>query len=80
VTPEGKETLEEMRVWALAAPTLRKLIAERKKYALDRLIADFRHHGVTSPAHTAVVAVLDELEQDINQKELSYNTLKERQK
>lgn len=80
MTPEGQETLEEMRVWALAAPALRKLIETRKRYALERLISDFRHAGVTSVAHTAVVAVLDELERDINAKELAYNTSKEKQK
>ena len=80
MTPEQSESLQEVRLFAIAAPAILSLLAKRKKVALELRMRDFREGGGTNVARVAEITCLSDLERDIIQKEQTYNTLMEKQK
>jgi hypothetical protein len=77
MTDEQRESLTEARLWALAGPQVLPLLAKRKKVAFDRLMLAFREGRTDNLALTAELAVLTDLEREINQKEQIYRTMEE---
>lgn len=80
MSPEQSESLQEARLFAIAAPAILSLLAKRKKVALELLMRDFRENGCQSIARVAEITCLSDLERDIIEKERTYNTLMEKQK
>lgn len=75
---ERIERLSEARQWALAAPLILPLLAERKRVAFDRLRANFKEGRVDNTAIVAELSVLSDLEADINYKQTIFNTMENR--
>lgn len=80
MSPEQSESLQEVRLFAIAAPAILALLAKRKKVALELLMRDFRDGGGSNVARIAEITCLSDLERDITEKERTYNTLMEKQK
>ena len=73
------EAIAEARVFALAAPVILPIIAKKKKDAIGRLMQAHKSGRTDTAALVAEVCVLTDIETEINQKELTYRTLEERQ-
>lgn len=72
---ERQEALSEARLFALAAPVILPLIEKRKKIASDRLMAKFKEGSNDFITLVAELNSLTDLEREIKQKELIYQTL-----
>lgn len=80
MTPQEKQdALSEARLFALAAPVVLPLIEKRKKYATERLQMKFREGSTDFTTLVAEITTLADLEREIKQKELIYQTM-EKQK
>lgn len=72
---ERIEMITEARMFALAAPIILPLIEKRKKFALEKLLTAHRDGRTETATIVAELAVLADLEREINQKESMYRTL-----
>ena len=72
---EKTEMISEARIFALAAPIIMPIIERRKGDAIARLIQAHKAGITDTTALVAEVSVLSDLAQEINQKELIYQTL-----
>lgn len=72
------ELLSDLRVFALSAPTLRPLLADRKRICFEQLMMEFRSGKTDLLSRVAELSALDALERDIIQKINTYNTLQEK--
>jgi hypothetical protein len=75
-TGESREELiQEMKIYAIIAPTILPIIEKRKKEAQGRLIQSYRSGRVDNLTIVAELSVLSDLENEINQKRNIYDTL-----
>lgn len=74
-----REMLAEARIFALAAPVLIPLLQQRKKVAMDRLIARHKEGMTDYLTLVSEISVLTDLERDITSKTQIYTTLEEKQ-
>lgn len=72
---ERQNMLSEGRRYAVAAPSLLPLLAERKKNAILNLIGQFRNGKTDLIATVAEIASLQALEEDVNGKIRALDTL-----
>ena len=72
---ERQEALSEARLFALAAPVILPLVEKRKKIASDRLMAKFKEGSTDFITLVAELNTLTDLEREIKQKELIYQTM-----
>lgn len=70
-----EEIMQEARIFALVAPTILPLLDKRKKDAQGRLLQNYRSGKTDNITIVAELSVLYDLENEINQKVLIYNTL-----
>lgn len=70
-----EEMIQEARVFALIAPTILPLLERRKKDANGRLIQSYRSGKIDNLTIVAELAVLADLENEINQKRMLYDSL-----
>jgi len=76
MTPEERtETIQEARIFHLAAPFVLPMLARRKKVAFDRLMGKHRDGSTDFLTLVSELAVLNDLERDIIQKSDMYKTL-----
>ena len=69
------EMIQESKIYALIAPTILPLLAQRKANAHGRLIQGYRSGKYDNLTIVAELAVLADLENEIKQKTLLYDTL-----
>lgn len=72
---ERIETLQEARIFALAAPTLLVLIAKKRQIALEIMMREFREGRTEHAARVAELTCLGDLEREIRSKEALYETM-----
>lgn len=69
------DEVQELKIFALIAPTVLPLIEKRKRDAQARLIQSYRGGRTDNLTMVAELSVLSDLENEINQKRLIYDTL-----
>jgi hypothetical protein len=78
IVNDGREdAIQEAKIFAIIAPTILPLIERRKKDANGRLIQNYKSGRTDSLTIIAELSVLSDLENEINQKRLLYDTLTE---
>jgi hypothetical protein len=69
------DIIQEAKIFALIAPTILPLLARRKNEANGRLIQSYRSGKIDNLTIVAELSVLADLENEINQKRMLYDTL-----
>lgn len=75
MTDQEREHLAELKTFTWAAPMILPLIRKRRDIAFQLLMQDFKAGKTDNIARIAELNVLSDLEREINQKELEYQTL-----
>jgi hypothetical protein len=74
---QREEVLQEARMFTLIAPHILPLLERRKNNATGKILQSFRSGRADYLTLVAELSVLVDLEQEINQKCLLYNTIEE---
>jgi hypothetical protein len=69
------DMIQEAKIFALIAPTILPLLARRKHEANGRLVQSYRSGKTDNLTIVAELSVLADLENEINQKRMLYDTL-----
>jgi hypothetical protein len=79
-TAQREDAIQEARMFTIIAPHVLPLIEKRKNNATGRLLQSFRGGKVDYLTIVAELSVLADLENEINQKCLMYNSIEESSK
>lgn len=75
VEPSREEVIQEAKIFAIIAPTILPLIERRKRDAHGRLVQSYRSGKTDNLTIVAELSVLADLENEINQKRMIYDSL-----
>lgn len=78
MTENEREELQDLRLFAIAAPMLRPLLEKRKRAAFEQMRREFKDGRTDHTARVAELSVLADLETELNLKENHYRSLEER--
>ena len=63
------EQVQEAKIYAIAAPSIYKIIQRKRQILLEQMVGEFRLGNVEQVARVAQLSVLADLENEVRQKE-----------